>query len=206
MGGDRVPTFRIGARGIVARQTAAEAAFQTREFRREHHDARLARRDGDVEHAFPYVSYEMRVRHRATVASQPKLNAFVTAPGPLLCDIQAEFAAGTRLRAREQLHTQAVKLLDDVRDAVHDEAQELCDHADLDFDSPTRSNLAPSSGRAIRRAPDDDNDRRAVVARQRVVRSHETTRNASPRIIVLRDRRLGRPSISAKRHGADPPS
>ena len=205
-GGERVPSFRIGARGIVARQTAVEAALQTREFRHEHHEARLARRDGDYGHAFPYGTYEMRVRHGASVCPEPKEGALVTRPGPLLCDIQAEIEAGMRSRTRDQLRAEAFQMLDDVRAAVHDEADELCAYAEVEFEQRASSGHARREGAVA--AP--SSERRAndgpVIVRQRLARPRHGADFGARRVVVLRDRRLGRPTQLAKRHGADPPA
>jgi hypothetical protein len=56
-GGARVPTFRIGARGIVGRKLHVEAARETTWFRRTHDEVRLARRDGDLTRVFPHGTY-----------------------------------------------------------------------------------------------------------------------------------------------------
>lgn len=193
-GGARVPSFRLGARGFIGRQTATAAALQTREFRREHHRARLARLAGDHERRFPFGTYEMRVRHRAPVAAEPNQGALVAQPGPLLCDVQAELHAGERPRTRDELRAHAVQMLDDVRTAVTDEAAELCAHAELDFEQPGAGDASASA---------DPHPDRPVITRHRFSRPRDGVDATARRIIVLRDRRRGRPAATVR--GADPP-
>jgi hypothetical protein len=196
-GGTRIPTFRIGARGIVGRQTAAAAALQVKEFRREHHEARVARREGDLQRRFPFGTYAMRVRHNAPIAAEPRPGALVTQPGPLLCDIQAELDQGLRLRARNDLHGGAVRLLDQVRTAITDEAHELCALAELDFEATAAPAIVDPRG-----TPAD----LPVIVRHRFAIPRDNAQAPARRLIILRDRRRGRPPRNSPRHGADPPS
>jgi hypothetical protein len=196
-GGSRIPSFRLGARGIVGRQTATTAALQTREFRREHHDARLARLEGDYERCFPFGTYEMRVRHRVPL-TQSNNGALVTEPGPLLCDVIAELDAGLRLRSRNDVRDQAAQMLDEVRAAVADEATELVEHSELDFEQRGVERVAHAA--KDRSGPDAP-----VIIRHRFARARDGADAIARRVIVLRDRRRGRPTTTATRHGADPP-
>jgi hypothetical protein len=66
-GGNPVPTFRIGARGILGRTRRIEGACEVRAFRHAHRDTRIARRDGDLARAYPYGTYAARVYQGAPV-------------------------------------------------------------------------------------------------------------------------------------------
>ncbi|MDH5676702.1 MAG: hypothetical protein OEZ06_31580 [Myxococcales bacterium] len=87
-GGSRVPTFRIGMGGAVGREVRAQAAEEVHQFRREHEDARVARKHGDYEHEFPHGTYNMRVHHRAPIAAEHP-GAFLTKAGPTLEEVKA---------------------------------------------------------------------------------------------------------------------
>ncbi len=190
-GGRRIPTFRIGARGLLGKETAIAAAVETREFRAEHRSARLRCRDDHRAARFPYGTYAMRVRHGALVAPAAKPTALVAAPGPLLCDIQAELDAARIPSARGALLEGAVQLLDDVRMAIADEAPALCEHGELDFEHRMRAL---------------HDDKPEVVTRHRFQASTPHKDGAAPRrIVALRDRRRGRPPRKRQRHGSDPP-
>jgi hypothetical protein len=198
-GGRRVPSFRSGARGIDGRKTAAAAALETREFRHEHEEVRVARRDGDTGRSFPFGTYAARVLHGAPVEPQPKPTALVTRPGPLLSQIRQE-ADDLDKAEREALHADSLKLLDEVREAFDEEAPELVaeDHLDFERDQDvqnlTRPDAAPAdgSGRVVRRHRFDREPRDGELAGVR-------------RVVILRDARRGRPATGSSRHGVDPP-
>jgi hypothetical protein len=193
---DRARTFRVGARGILGTETFIAAAVETREFRSEYGAARVHRAAGSHTQRFPFGTYLMRTQHGALTVPEPKVTALVTAPGPLLCDIQAELNDARRPAARTELQSDAFQMLDDVRGAVTDEAVELCDHAELVFDPDDRNERQPS----LSTYP-------TAITRHRFDRplEHDRAITAS-RIIVLRDRRRGRPPQASRRHGADPPA
>jgi putative transposase len=193
-GGSRIPTFRIGARGLVGTETAVSAALETREFRLEHRDARIGRRAGDQGTVFPYGTYEMREQHGVVVASVPKPGALVTQPGPLLCDIEAELAAELRPATRTKLREQTTEMLEEIRDAMRSESPDLCTQADLDFD---RSNVAT-----------DLRDSGGGDIQSTIVRFDLQSRPAAHiarRVIVLRNLEPRHPPGAPTRHGADPP-
>ena len=114
-GGDRVPTFKHGARGLTAKQWDIAGALDTKRFRGEHHEARLERLAGGPA-VFPYGTYLMRVQHGAEVA-EPHGDALVTAPGRTLDEVK-ELANGAGPRARELE-------LSPIRDAFRDEAGDI---------------------------------------------------------------------------------
>jgi hypothetical protein len=180
-----VPTFRIGARGIDGRLTAIAAAQETRNFRIEHREARVARRDGDLSAAFPFGTYGARVLLNAPVMPVPKDTALVTMPGPLLSDVLDELAEAPR--ARNDARALANELTDQARNAIVDEAAELASADEMRFDNQATS--APTT-----------EPQAITVHRFGNRRDNMTTRTS--RIVTLRDARRGRPRT---RHGADPP-
>jgi hypothetical protein len=129
----------------------------------------------------------MRVIHRAPVEESTPQDAIVSLPGPLLCDVQA------RLRQPEP-KPRAFDLLADVRASLEDEAQTRIAPDTMDF------------------ARDDDaKEQDDVVTRHRfdppeaMPHAESSAPSGARRLVVLRDRRMGRPRNASLRHGADPP-
>ncbi len=209
-GGQRVPTFRIGARDILGQEASVAAATETHHFHREHGQARVARAAGDFEQRFPFGTYQMRVLHGAPVQQAPEA-ALVTAPGPLLCDVQAELEAQRRAGLRtEALARRRFQLIDEVQEAFEQEAEALCEHAELDL-QPERHSPVVSVGRDEAPGKARGKPRPEGLTRHRFDRSgrKDPAQQAGPegarRLVVLRDRRKGRPPGRPNRHGSDPP-
>jgi len=206
--GKRVPSFRIGARGIVGRQAHIEAALETRRFRDNYRQCRLARSGGELERAFPYGTYQLRVQHRVPVAEPEHGTGLVTRPGPTLGEVQAMLEPD-----REPVPPSSkarVELMDRARDALFQEAAELCEHASegMDFDSARHSSQASAApqrpGGDEEHGPEEASEARpAPVVRHRFDRRPQAGDDPPRRVITLRDRRRGRPPGS--RHGSDPP-
>jgi hypothetical protein len=213
--GQRIPTFRIGARGIVGQQQHIEAALETRAFRQEHRDVRLARASGDVEREAPYGTYLMRVRHGAPMAPPPEpFAAIVTRPGPTLREVKAELEAQAARGAADADPEPRFELIEQSRVALRDEAEDLCEHASdgMDFRSPPRAVPSPAAAPADRaatgaRLAEDhelpERDPTAVVRHRFDKPDRDGRDRAARRVVTLRDRRMGRrPGV---RHGSDPP-
>jgi len=196
-GGQRVPTFRYGARGVAGIQLEVEAARETRRFGRQYCEVRIARRDGDDTQSFPFGTYKERVVHGAPVKSVPQEGtALVAMPGPTLEDIETNLD-------ETKLDTQAVEdeavvaarvhsLVTEVRSAMKDEAAAVVEQATGDVGE-------------FRKKPED----RHVVVRHRYERNKVHAGDGTARVIVKRDRRRGRPPgkhAAHNRHGADPPA
>jgi REP element-mobilizing transposase RayT len=195
-GGERVPTFRIGARGILGRETNLAAAEETRRFRREHEEARQLRRAGDHAHEFPFGTYQMRVLHNAAVIAEPSPGAIVTQPGQLLCDVKAQLQAELPAQERETMQADSLRLVEEVRQAVAAEAADIC--ADEPY-QPADAKPGPS-------ADADEPTERPVVVRRRFDKAEAGDDLNARRVVTHRDQRRGRPKGAAGRHGADPPA
>ncbi|MDH5674630.1 MAG: hypothetical protein OEZ06_21055 [Myxococcales bacterium] len=100
-GGKRVPTFRIGTGGAVGREVRVQAAEEVHQFRSEHEEARLARKNGDFEREFPHGTYNMQVHHNAPIAEEHP-GAFLTKSGPTLDEVKAELQAQRQRRLRAE--------------------------------------------------------------------------------------------------------
>ncbi len=207
----RVPSFRIGARGVAGVEAHIQAATETTSFRNSHHEVRLARKDGDFAREFPYGTYLMRVQHNAPVAPPPLPGeTIVTAPGPLLCEIQAELERERAMDNGGQTDPDAEpeadgaepqagnlsEFLQDVRGALLDEAEDLHGDATDELGDFDRSSYAPRQ--AAGQPPG------VVVVRHRFDSKRLPGEQRPKRIVTHRDRRRGRPA-AGHRHGADPP-
>lgn len=182
--GDRVPTFRMGARGIIGKATHVRACAEVRKFREAYHACFSQRLDGD-DVAFPHGTYAMRVIHRAKVA-EPDPEALVTHPGPLLHEVleELEHSAPPSTEARNEM-------LQEVRSAWADQVEDIVAHEELNYRKPSPDDAAEL-----------DEDERPPM---QVVHRSEPRRNwrkRPRRTVTLRDSRRGRPP---KKRGADPP-
>ncbi|MAQ19325.1 MAG: hypothetical protein CMN30_31560 [Sandaracinus sp.] len=193
-GGQRIPTFRIGARGAVGAQTYVHACRETTHFRQEHERCRKARLAGS-EPMFPHGTYAMRVMHGATVA-EPLDDALLTQPGPLLHEVLSELETVDRVTSDPQ------PLIREVNEAWADEAADIVSDNELSFGTPAKE------ARALPLDPDERPEPETVHVSD--VR-RERERNPK-RVITRRDKRRGRPKGSGsadgrnKARGADPPS
>jgi putative transposase len=207
--GRLLPSFRIGARGIVGRQMHIEAAQETTAFRHSHHDARQAWAIGDRNVVFPFGTYQMRVQHSALVSQSAEAGGgLVCRPGPLLCDVQAELDAARDRRRAFGLASDSegrFALVNQTCDAFRQEAAELCEHAaeGMDFHSPPAHVAAATASVAEHENEDDASAQRTpAVVRHRFARTRPGQDRGARRVVTLRDRRRGRRSL---RHGNDPP-
>jgi len=203
-GGTSAPTFRVGAFDILGRQARIQCAKETRLFRHEYKEARLARKAGDVEAVFPYGTYGMRVHHNAPIASEPYGGALLTQPGPTLDDIIAEF----HMSRGAPLGEEAVQLLDDVPEAFAEEATDLCEEVHMNFEqaSNAANHVNAAHCRDANEASDVANSTRARVTVRHRFDKRDVDLEGSRRIITLRDKRRGRPpGAHSPRGDADPP-
>lgn len=216
--GQRVPTFRIGARGIVGQEQHIQAALETHGFRCDYRDARLARQDGDLTREFPFGTYQLRVEHGVPVADPPEPgSAIVTCPGPTLRQVQAELEA-QRARCPGPRDPRArIELIESARLALQEEAHDMREQASegMDFRTPARVVAGAAQARhtttsAADEADDDIPSVRAsgdmpVVVRHRFDKPDRARRDrVAKRVVTLRDRRFGRRPSRAQ--GSDPPA
>ncbi len=191
-GGEPVPTFRVGARGIVAAEQEVRCAEETTWFRVTHENVRRARRDGDSSQRFPFGTYEWSVVHRAPVEPAPPTDATVTRPGPLFTEVCDELERVSP--APETITAISHELIDQVEQAFRDEAEQILEESLCDL-----SDALPVSVTAG--ADEGDGPPASVAVRHRFDRRVPVDKTAARRMVVLRDRRRGRPS----RKNADPP-
>ena len=107
--GGRVPSFKTGLVGLEGKEARIRGAKEVRGFREAHAAANERWCGGDRGVEYPYGTYEMRRFHGAEVAD-PAPDAWVSAPGPTLEEVQAELERG-EVEAEEDL-------VDRVREAV----------------------------------------------------------------------------------------
>jgi len=191
-GGRRIPSFSIGARGADGHRQNIQASLEVRAFRTHYREVRLRRRAGGqrgIRARFPFGTYAMRAVHGAPTEETPAPDAIVTQPGPLLSHVQ------TRLREVSAPSERRVDLLDSLRAQLAQDSRSFDASACTDFVS-ARAEVTESA--------------RDVRTSHRFARgTHDPADQAGPdaarRLIVLRDRRMGRPARKAPRHSADPP-
>jgi hypothetical protein len=217
-GGERVPTFKIGARGIVGRRIHVACASETHAFRRSNRSALEARCcDGDMEAVFPYGTYQMRVLHRVPVEERPPAGAILAMPGATLSEVKAELA---RERDAAALRVEAHAMIDEVRAAFEEEADQIVEHDDLELIAPPARSVGASSGEseseeatASEPASDDHASAEpAATTELPVVECHRFDERpevgTARRLSILRDRRGDRRRGKRRRpgrHGSDPP-
>jgi hypothetical protein len=216
-GGQLVPAFKVGARGLVGKRIACDAAREVTGWRYEHEETRQTRlaiargealAEGACEPVFPYGTYGARVFHAAPVAAQPMEGAIVAAPGPLLEEVMAEIAA----RRGQPVDIEARRrVLDEVRAAWAEEAAEVTEHEGLDFDETTRPRPrredATNEGEAKteRSAKNEGPERPEPKVRHRFDPDEDRAGRPHPRrLITKRDRRRRRKL--RKRGRSDPPA
>jgi hypothetical protein len=198
-GGERVPSYRIGARGLVARKADRRARVEVSGFRTSNRAAFEARRAGHVQAIFPYGTYAMDVYHGAPTDLEPPPGALVSAPGPTLEEVRLELDTSSPPRGRPPPLTEEVKA------AFREEARELIEHETLEMVVAVRS---PATSRV--RARDKHGGSAAEPTGEPIVVRHHFDPPGprppdTPRVVTLRDRRRGRPPTGGGKHGSDPP-
>ena len=190
-----MPTFRIGARGIDGCIAAACAAAETKQFRIDNREARLARKAGDVSAVFPFGTYGEVMHHNAPVHTQPRDTAFVAKPGPLLADVMRECEQLRSSHERQAAREGSIAMSDDAHLALVEEAAALVADDEMTFDTLGRGSEGDKATATV-------GERARAVVQHRFGRIKNNPDTAPSRVITLRDARRGRPS---NKHGADPP-
>ena len=127
-GGQRVPTFRIGARGSVGRSQRIAASMETKTFRQVHAETRQRRLAGEDE-PFPYGTYGQRVFHGAPV-KEPYDDALLAQPGPLLHEVLEDLAQSP------PQNVDRASVLNEVRNDIAERADEVVQESELDYREP----------------------------------------------------------------------
>ena len=201
-GGRPVPTFKVGARGLVGRRQECAASTEVRGWRGEYAEARDAFLAGQSA-IFPHGTYAMCATWGAD-AAEPHPDASVARPGPLLDEVKAELEDGCG-----DAESGRMRVLEEVRAAWRDEAADVVAVDGLDFDDRARGAVgSTSSGHPANRSAggpaEAPEERRAADVRHRFDRDRDETGMHPRRLIIVRDRReAGR---REKRGRSDPPS
>ncbi|MAQ17277.1 MAG: hypothetical protein CMN30_21085 [Sandaracinus sp.] len=173
---ERIPRFRIGARGMGARQQRRQAHDELREFRRAHEAARLQRLEGHFDVEFPHGTYAMRRQHGVRVAD-PHENALLIAPAVLPVEPQ-------EAPSPEEVEEQRAALVNEVREAFRAEAREILEGDRIDYDGAP-AGAEGSAGARPEAVTQEFDDPRAYAKEQ-------------PRRVVVRRKRK-------RKRGSDPP-
>jgi len=181
-GGQVIPTFKIGARGVTGREKRIIVCQEITKFRSDHAKANEVRRDGG-DATYPAGTYKMRVEHDATVA-EPEPDALLTAPGMTLDEAVAMLCDCPELRQG------ASKTTERVADAFAEEAAEVLDEDRMTFSKPGDDLHA-----------ERDDERLQLEVQHRVSSTRESK---AAKVVSLRDYRRGR-SKKKKPKGKEPP-
>jgi hypothetical protein len=201
-GGQRVPTFKVGAQGFLGRREASQAAVETSEWRKEYEGCRLERLAGRPA-VFPHGTYGMRVFHGVEVA-EPRADALVAQPGPLLHEVMVELERG---RDGERVEGDRAQVLEAVRAAWRAEASEIAAADELDFaNAVSRRPADVSSSVPEATSADEPPPRPEPETRHRFHREQDDGRPHARRVVIHRDRRRGRPKKKKGPGRSDPPS
>ena len=181
--GGMVPSFRIGARGIVGRETRILSSMETTAFRKEHREASRDFRQGNRERVFPYGTDKMAKLFSVRVEAEPKPGAILMAPGPSEEQLRAQQKDSSTKERREERHCS----LENVKNALKDEAphfEEDCEAANF---------VAPRSSGASSHVTSGDTDDLPMATDEVDVQTLRGRRRTSPdkpprRIVVLRTR------------------
>ena len=206
-------TFKAGARGIVGVRREVGAAAETTRFRGDHRDARVARRAGDLERAYPYGTYAARVFQGAPVQPEPPPDAILAKPGATLEQVREQLAAdrdtAERDPARRAERVDARRLLvDEVKGAFEDEAQSIVEHDDIDLRRRSTAVPAAVPGADLGADSSAEASSPAGVEVRHRFSARSKARSKAARIVTLRDRRRGRlrrEDGADGEHGSDPP-
>lgn len=178
--GKRVPTFRLGARGIAGRQQRIVASVGVTTSRSRYSDSMDEYRDGNTDVVFPFGTYEMERLHGVNVELEP-------IPGCLVTGREEAVESG-----------QHVELVEEARDALIDEAETML--LTRDFQTRGSQDVVVQGMESSRKTDVENPPRRVVVRRQRGP-SGSPPRAAAKS--VTEDERRARGSTT--RRGNDPP-
>lgn len=198
--GGTIPSFRIGARGMIARETRIVSSMETTCFREEHREASRDFRNGNRERVFPYGTDKMARLFGVRVESEPKPGAVLIAEG------KSREALKRERQGVGELSDEVRRVLENVKNAIDAEAplfEEVSGAANF---------VRPRSTARVPVAYDDDDDDDAPQATDDVdvqtLRGRRKTPPGAPprRIVVLRTRypTRGPESMSGRRANDEP--
>ncbi len=143
--GGLVPSFRIGARGMIAREGRIQSCMETTAFREAHREASQDFRDGNRERVFPYGTDKMAKLFSVRVESAPPPGAIVLQPGKSREVLMADS------RSDRELSEEVRRVLENVKSALDDEAPDFEEFSDAaNFVSPRVRSSAETSQRSGR--------------------------------------------------------
>lgn len=182
VGGQVIPTFKMGARGVTGRKTRIVVCQEITKFRNDHAEANELRRKGR-DATYPAGTYKMRVEHDVNVAEP---DGVLTAPGMTLDEAVAMLCDYPELRQG------ASKTCDRVAHAFAEEAAGVLDEDRMTFSKPGDD---PHSDDI-----QNDGERPELEVQHR---ASSTRESKAAKIVSLRDYRRGRPRTKPK--GKEPP-
>ncbi len=212
-GGVPIPTFRLGARGLVGRKLRIRCCREVSAWRQANRSCVTAWNEGEHRVVFPYGTDKMCDTHQVRVAEAPDPDALVYAPGPSLQEILNRYGH----RRHTQLPEEAHCVTEEVRQALIDEAPLFSDVFEARFDKTSRSVLKSSQPASPKKGLNTQNelDSRGVAQQPQtsgdvVVQTLQGRRSVSrihpPRRIIVHRHRSPPEEQDAERRATDPPS
>ena len=125
-GGQRVPTFKLGAKGLTGRRARIKACTEVTDLARCNRAQVHRFRDGHRDEPFPFGTYGMRRFYGANVKSAPDPGAILLQPGPTLAEVRQVLRTQSLpdvLGRRAAQRSQALAILD-----IDDNEQESDDN------------------------------------------------------------------------------
>ena len=125
-GGQRVPTFKLGAKGLTGRRARIKACTEVTDWRAANRAQVHRFRDGHRDEPFPFGTYGMRRFYGANVKPAPDPGAILLQPGPTLAEVRQVLRTESLpnvLGRRAAQRSQALAILD-----IDDREQESDDN------------------------------------------------------------------------------
>lgn len=135
--GGTVPSFRIGARGMISRDVRIHSCMETTAFRDEYREASQDFRNGNHERVFPYGTDKMAKLFGVRVETAPHPGAIVLQPGKTREELMADS------RSDSELSDEVRRVLANVKNALDDEAPDFEEFSEAaNFVSPRARSAA----------------------------------------------------------------
>lgn len=190
--GGMVPSFRIGARGMIARDVRIHSCMETSAFREEYREASQDFRNGNRDRVFPYGTDKMARLFGVRVETAPHPGAIVLQPGKTREELMVE------RRSDSELSDEVRRVLENVKNALDDEAPDFEEFSEAaNFVSPRiRSSVETVENDEVAEAvslPMATGDSLPMATGEVAVQALRSRRKPSPdspprRIVVLRTR------------------